>query len=134
MDDHLVHTKSNQTITLPKRMFFKKPLFKSSLLLNGSSGIQECPPTYSDDLCPFYSIFILILWYTLGIASYHFEYLLTGQTLRLYLMSAPWPSLSLLAKSCGLSLYKNSHPPRSCGLSLKNNHLSPRKILWTVSL
>ena len=40
-----------QTTTLPKWMVSKKLFFKSSLLLNGLSGIQFRPPSNSDDIC-----------------------------------------------------------------------------------
>ena len=47
--------------TLPKRMFFQKLIFKSSLLLNGFCGIQGRPPNSSNDRClPFCLIFLLL--------------------------------------------------------------------------
>ena len=46
---------------LKKWMFSQKLLFKSSLLLNGSCGIQVRPPNNGDILFAFSSVFILLL-------------------------------------------------------------------------
>ena len=52
----------HQTTTLPKRMFFQKLFFKSSLRLNGwCGGIQVHPSNSSDDNCLLFCL-ILLLW------------------------------------------------------------------------
>ena len=59
MNDHPVPTTSHCTTTLPTWMLFQKLVFKSTLPINGQSGIQVCPPTSSDNLyllCVSYSM------------------------------------------------------------------------------
>ena len=99
----------HQINTQRKWMFFQKPFFKSSLLLNGQCDIQELPPNSSDDLCLLFCLFLL-LWITVS----NSQEKQTAQHLRN--MVRGWKSRQSLSTDIFISSHLNKK--QNCNLKL----------------